>query len=252
MSSVQRDKHENQVEPEIQLPPELEVRPEGSPGSLSDSGSLSSSWVLLPDDVEEQQGAGAASGLQAPCTIDGADETTSDACVSDAPDGDLSTSMILDAMADECQSTGSDVVEQVEEGSTAALEAGPPSPLPEPPLKPSPVALEASPAPADAKVCKEDVGRLEALLNEPSSAINADCDSDKVARRHVWERRVLLAMLLISTHAAALCIGIAIGSRKGGSSESSSSMLTRRYSSGPYNSSTPWLSLASSSRLCRS
>ena len=201
--------------------------------------------MLLPEDDEKEQGDEAASVTHAPCTIDGidgVDDTTSDACVSegDALDGDLSTSVILDAM-DECQSTGSD------DHSTTAFVAAPPSPVPEPPFKPLPVALDAPPAAADAKACKE-VG-VEALLDEPT---DADCGGDKGARRHVWERRVLLAVLLLSTHAAALCIGIAIGSRKGGGSEASGSLLTRRYSSGPYNSSTPWLSLASSSRLCRS
>ena len=252
---------ESQLEHELQVPPELEVPPEGSHvlGSLSGPGSLSGSWVLLPeDDDEQEQGDEAASITHAPCTIDSIDATTSDACVSegDALDGDLSTSVILDAM-DECQSTGSD------DHSTTAFVAAPPSPAPEPLFKPLPVALDAPLATADAKACKEvgvEVARrgsvtatptVEALLDEPS-ATNADCHGDKGARRHVWERRVLLAVLLLSTHAAALCIGIAIGSRKGGGSEASSSLLTRRYSSGPYNSSTPWLSLASSSRLCRS
>ena len=55
----------------------------------------------------------------------------------------------------------------------------------------------------------------------------------------VWERRVALAVLLLSSHAAAFLIGAAVGGRK--VSSSTDSPLTRRYSSGPYNSSTPWL-----------
>lgn len=241
---------DNRLESELQVPPELNVSQEGSQvlSYGTASSSLSSSWVLLPEDdeEEEQQGDKAASPSRAPCTID--DDTTSDACISDAPDGDLSTSVLLDAMADECQ-TGSDI--QQEEDSTTAFAAAPPLPVPESPLvKPAPVALDAPPAAADAKVSK-DIG-VEACLDEPNATV-ADCGSDKgAARRHAWERRVLLAVLLLSTHAAVLCIGVAIGSRTGGGSEASCSLLTRRYSSGPYNSSTPWLSLASSSHLCRS
>ena len=63
----------------------------------------------------------------------------------------------------------------------------------------------------------------------------------------VWERRVALAVLLLSSHAAAFLIGAAVGGRK--VSSSTDSPLTRRYSSGPYNSSTPWLSLSSKSCL---